>query len=155
MTWPDFVTIVLVIGIGAIESKRGFVPAVIDMIGMVLVLSIVGSVYRNMVSPTFTAGNAFLVALIIGIIVLGVISTLAKRYTQIDIGSFDSALAGIFGLVTGLIISHAVFHYVIISEGAQSATYVGSVMAGQVYELRAVHSFLDFMGRIGTSDIAR
>lgn len=156
MTWPDFVTIGLCIVMGIVESKRGFVPAFCAMIGAVLTVGIAASTYTNLVSPSLTYCSAYVVAILIGFVIVAVLTILLKRYAPTDIGSFDSPLAGIIGIFTGLIMAHALYGAVILGyHGGQTApVYANSAFAGQVYELRSWHAFMDFMGRVGTTRVA-
>jgi len=157
MTWPDFVVIVLCIALGLVESKRGFVVAFFDMIGCVLIVEISGSTYQRFVSPSMSYAGAYVMCVVIGIVVIGALTTVLQRQTRMDIGSFDNSLAGALGIVCALILSHAMYGAVILAEprGMQSAVYQGSAFAGQIYELRTWHSFMGFMGRVGTADVAK
>ena len=154
MTWPDFVVIVLCVLLGIVESKRGFVVAFFDMIGAIIVLELTATSYLGLVSPSLSYCAAYLVAFLVGIAILGVLTSLLKRYTQFDIGSFDSPLGGLLGVFTALVLSHAMYGAVILGYGGKNApVYTGSLFASQIYDLNAVHGFLDFMGKIGSSDI--
>ena len=99
MTWPDFVTIGLCTALGISESKRGFVPAFMAMIGAILVVEIAGPMYRSLF-PGLTYVTAYSVTVVIGLIVVGVLTSLLMRYAPTDIGSFDSPLAGVLGVVS-------------------------------------------------------
>lgn len=156
MTWPDFVTIGLCILLGIVESKRGFVPAFFAMIGVIITIEIAAATYTSLVSPSLSYASAYLLVVLIGVVVVAALTILLKRYAPTDIGSFDSSLAGLIGIVTGLVLAHAMFGAIILAYGSKLApVYANSALAGQVYELRAYHGFLDFMGRIGTTDVAR
>lgn len=157
MTWPDYVVIVLCAGLAILEAKRGFVVAFFDMIGCILIIEISGSVYLRFVSPSMSYASAYLMCLGIGVVIVGVLTTIIQRQTRMDIGSFDNSLAGLLGFICALILSHGVYGAVILSQpqGMQSALYQGSAFAGQIYELRAWHGFLGFMSRVGTTDVAK
>lgn len=152
MTWPDFVTIGLCILLAFVESKRGFVASLLDMIGAVLVLEVAASAYWHMHSLSYV--SAYLLLIGLGILIVAVATTLFKRYTEMDIGALDSSLAGLLGIFTGLLLAHAMYGAVILAYGRNAQVYRGSLLAGQVYDLNAVHSFLRFMGRIGSANIA-
>lgn len=155
MTWPDFVTIGLCIALGILESRRGFVPAFFAMIGMILTVEIAGASYTRLVSPSISYLAAYVIAITIGTVVVAISTTLIQRYAPTDIGSFDNSLGGLIGIFTGLVIAHALYGAVILGYGSKAAeVYAHSALAGQIYELRSVHSFLDFMSRIGTTSLA-
>ncbi|MBU0606516.1 MAG: hypothetical protein KKI08_01465 [Armatimonadetes bacterium] len=155
MTWPDFVTIGLCIALGIVESKRGFVPAALAMIGLVLVIEIAGASYRSLF-PGMSYAGGYATTVIIGIVIVAILTVLVKRYAPTDIGSFDSPLAGVLGIVSALIIAHALYGAVILSspQGMNAPVYANSAFGASLYELRGWHAFLDFMGRIGSSDVA-
>ena len=155
MTWPDFLVIGLCIAMAVIESKRGFVPAFFGMIGAVLTIEIAPSIYTELVSPSISYASAYTIAVLIGLAVVAAVTLLLKRYAPTDIGSFDSPLAGLIGIFTALVIGHALYGAVVLGYGGKTAAvYANSALAGQVYDLNGVHGFLDFMSRIGTTDIA-
>lgn len=154
MTWPDFAAIGLCIAMGIVESKRGFLPAISALLGAVLVVQIAGSTYRQLF-PGLSYASAYTVTVLIGFAIVAVLTILLKRYVPTDIGSFDSPLAGIIGIFTGLVMAHAMYGAVILGYGGQNApVYANSALAGQIYELNGWHGFLDFMGRIGSTDVA-
>lgn len=155
MTWPDYVTIVLCIVMGIVESKRGFVPAFFAMIGAVLTVEIAPAVYTKLVSPSISYASAYIIVVLIGLALTTVATLLLKRYAPTDIGSFDSPLGGLMGVVTALVMAHAMYGAVILGYGGKMApVYANSAFAGQVYDLKALHGFLHFMGKIGSTDIA-
>lgn len=155
MTWPDFVVIGLCIVLGMVQSRRGFLPAVADLAGCVLIIQIAPLFYLKFVSESLSYAGAYLLTVCIAVVVLAVITSLLKRYTQYDIGSFDSPLAGVAGIVAALVLSHAMYGAVILAQGTNSAVYAGSAFAGQIYELQGWRGFLEFMSKIGTTDIAQ
>lgn len=154
MTWPDFVTIGLCVVLAIVESKRGFVPAFFGLVGAVLTVEIAGSSYRHLF-PGLSYVSAYLATVLIGFVIVAILTILLKRYAPTDIGSFDSPLAGIIGIVTGLVMAHALYGAVILGSGGMNApAYANSALGAQVYELRGWHGFLDFMGRIGSTKVA-
>lgn len=156
MTWPDFIVIVLCILIGVAEAQRGFVVAFLDMLGVLLTVEIAPAVYLNLTaSGTLSPSTAYLICIGVGTAITATATTLLKRQTQFDIGSFDSALGGLFGIVVALILSHAMYGALVLAYGMGSYVYARSAFAGQIYELRAVHGFLSFMSKIGTTEIAK
>ncbi|MEN6305002.1 MAG: hypothetical protein ABFE08_05570 [Armatimonadia bacterium] len=156
MTWPDYVTIGLCIALGIVESKRGFVPAFFAMIGVIITIEIAAATYTNLVSSSLSYASAYIICVLIGVAIVAGLTTLIIRYAPTDIGSFDSSLGGLMGIITGLVLSHAMYGAVILAYGSKLApVYANSALAGQVYELRAFHGFMDFISRIGTTDIAK
>jgi hypothetical protein len=155
MTWPDFVTIGLCIVMGIVESKRGFVPAFLAMIGAILTVEIAGSAYRGLVSPSLSYASAYVTAVLIGFVIVAAVTILVKRYSPTDIGSLDAPLAGLIGVFTALVMAHALYGAVILGYGGRLApVYANSAFAGQIYDLNGVHGFLHFMARIGSTDVA-
>ena len=140
---------------GIVESKRGFVPAFFATVGAVLTVEIVPSIYRGLF-PGLSYCTGYVTTILIGFAIVGILTFLIKRYSQTDIGSFDSPLAGIAGIVTALVMAHAMYGAVILGyQGGETApVYAHSAFAGAIYELNGWHGFLDFMGRIGTTRVA-
>lgn len=155
MTWPDYIVIVLVIGVGLAESRRGFVTAFFDLLGVVITVEIAGAVYRQIASPSLSYTWSYIVCVLIGVVVIAGATSLLKRQTQMDIGSFDTALAGLLGVFSALALAHATYGAVVIQYGMNHEIYAGSALAGQIYELNGIHGFLAFMGKIGTTEVAQ
>ncbi len=155
MTWPDLVTIGLCILMGVLESKRGFVPAFFMLVGAVLVVEIARFSYRTLF-PGLNYVTGYSVTVLLGLAIVATATFLLKRYAPTDIGSFDNSLAGLAGVLTGLVMAHALYGAIILSSplGMNNPVYANSLFAGQIYELRAWHAFVDFMGRIGTTEVA-
>jgi uncharacterized membrane protein required for colicin V production len=155
MTWPDYVVIGLCIVLGMVQSRRGFLPAVADLAGCVLIVQIAPLFYHRFASESLSYAGAYLITVISAVVVLAVLTSLLKRYTQYDIGSFDGPLAGVAGIITALVLSHAMYGAVILAYGMNSEIYQGSAFAGQIYELQGWRGFLGFMSKVGTTDIAQ
>lgn len=155
MTWPDFITIGLCIVMGIAESKRGFVPAFFAMVGSVLVVELAGPAYRQLF-PGLTYATGYAVTVIIGFAIVAVLTILLKRYAPTDIGSFDSPLGGVMGIITALVMAHAMYGTVILASpgGMTAPVYANSALGASIYELRGWHAFLDFMSRIGSTNVA-
>jgi hypothetical protein len=155
MTWPDYITIVLCIVMGIVESRRGFMPAFFAMIGALLTVEIAPAVYTKLVSPSLTYTSAYIIVVLLGFAVTAAATILLKRYAPTDIGSFDSPLGGLLGVFTGLVMAHALYGAVILGYGGKMApVYANSAFGAQVYDLEGVHGFLRFMGKIGSTDVA-
>lgn len=156
MTWPDFVTIFLCIVMGIVESRRGFVPAFFAMIGAILTVEIAPAVYQKLHSPSISWASAYLIAILIGFAITAGATILLRRYAPTDIGSFESPLGGVIGIFTGLVMAHAMYGAVVLgyAGGKLAPVYAHSAFAGQIYTLDGLHGFLQFMGKIGSTDIA-
>lgn len=156
MTWPDFVTIALCVVMAIVESKRGFVPAFFGLIGAILTVEIVPSVYQKLHSPSLSWASAYVIAILIGFLITAAATVLLKRYAPTDIGSFDSPLGGAIGIFTALVMAHALYGAVILgyAGGKLAPVYANSALAGQIYTLDGVHGFLNFMSKIGSTDLA-
>ncbi len=155
MTWPDLIVIVLCILLGILEAQRGFIVAFLDMLGVFLTVEIAPAAYLNLTrSGSLSNVAAYLICIGIGVAITAIVTTLLKRQTQFDIGSFDSALGGIFGIIIALFLSHAMYGALILAYGAQNPVYANSAFAPQIFELQGLKGFLRFMGKIGTTEIA-
>ncbi len=154
MTWLDFLTIGLCLIMMVIEVKRGAVCAIIDTVGIWIGLKIAALSFQGMSSPQFSQSAAYLTIFLVFAAVTIVISSLVQRQLKSDLGPFDSTIAAVLGLFVGLCFSHVSFGFSALHFGVEYKAFADSAMRGQVYELHAIRGFLDFMSRIGSSDVA-
>ena len=154
MTWLDFLTIALCVLIVVIEVKRGAVCAIIDTVGVWLALKIAAFSYEGISSAQFSDSAAYLTIFLVLVAATVTISTLLQRQLKSDLGPFDSTIACALGLLVGLFFSHIAFGFTHLHFGENYQAYAASALRGQVYELHAVKGFLNFMHRIGSSDVA-
>ena len=155
MTWLDFLTIGLLVAFMGLEVSRGAVCAMIDAVGAYLALQITKFTYQNFVSESLSETTAIALEFAILLLAVIAISHFTQQQMQADIGPFDSAVAAVLGLFTGLCCAHLAFHAVYIGESARYAAFANSVLRGQVYELTAVKGFLKFMEGIGGTGIGQ
>jgi uncharacterized membrane protein required for colicin V production len=155
MTWLDFLTLALCLVIMVIEVKRGAICAIIDAIGIWTALKIAAVSYRGIASPQMSEVAAYLTVFLVITVAVIVVSTLLQRQWKSDIGPFDSTVAGAIGLFSGLCFAHVAFGAAFLHYGAEYEAFASSVFRSQVYELHALKGFLQFMGRLGETDVAR
>ena len=155
MTWLDFLTLALCLVIMVIEVKRGAICAIIDAVGIWTALKIAAVSYRGIVSPQMSNTAAYLTVFLVLTVVVVVVSTLLQRQWKSDIGRVDSSVAAALGIFSGLCFSHVAFGAAHLQYGPEYDAFVNSVFRSQVYELHALKGFLQFMGRLGETDVAR
>ena len=155
MTSLDFLTVALCVLIMVIEVKRGAICAIIDTIGIWIALKIATFAYPGISSPQFSPSAAYLTIFLVLVAVTVTISTLLQRQFGSDLGPLDSTIACVLGLLVGLFFSHIAFGFTHLHFGENCQAYAASAFRGQVYELHAIKGFLNFMHRIGTTDVAR
>ncbi|MFQ6132896.1 MAG: CvpA family protein [Armatimonadota bacterium] len=148
MTWVDTAVVVLCTGIALLEARRGFLAAALDLAGIVVV-TMVATRYSADLTGSLSPGIAFLVlfVLLAAAVVAGV--KFANDALKFDIGPFDSALAGLIGVATGVSVSYALCEFLNLNAGGTSAAVAGSVLAPQVHDFRLYHGLIAFLRRLG------
>jgi uncharacterized membrane protein required for colicin V production len=149
MTWLDLITIALFVLFGVVETKRGFFPAAIDLLAGVLGLTIAKAWAPLLTSALGSESTAFLVLFAVVVVLTGVGSSLVDAYTKWDIGAFDSALAGVLGVVVGLVLAHGAYHAATVAGGHVANVAAGSLLTPEVYELRTAHAIGDMLRGLG------
>ncbi len=155
MTWLDFLTIALCVLIMVIEVKRGAACAIIDTVGIWIALKIATFSYEGISSAQFSRSAAYLTIFLVLVAVTVTISTLVQRQLNAELGPLDSTIACALGVLVGLFFSHIAFGFSQLHFGENYQAYAASAFRGQVYELHALKGFLNFMYRIGSTDVAR
>ncbi len=149
MTWLDLLTIIICSAVAVIEATRGFTAALLDLIGVVVVLHVAGAV-RPALGATETAQTvSFLVVVVVGSGVVVACSTLIDKYTKWDIGPFDRALAGLLGVGTGIALSHAAFDAVLLAAGSQHPAFAQSLLRAEIYEFRTAKALAQYLQHLG------
>lgn len=154
MTWLDFLTIGFCLVILVIEVKRGAVCAIIDTAGCWIALKTAAFTYQGFVTPTFSYTASYITVFLVIVAIAAVISTIVKMRTETDLGPFDSAIAAALGVLTGLFFGHVAFGAAFLQSGPEYKAFAEAAMRAQVYELKGLNGFLDFMGRIGGTEVA-
>jgi hypothetical protein len=149
MTWIDVTSVALFVTVGVVEAKRGFFPAAIDLCLVLLGLNLCKLLTGVVASPLGSRATAFGVLFLFCVVVTAVASSLIDTYTKWEIGSFDSAVAGIVGVVVGLAVAHGVYHMVALTGAGGHALVGRSLLAPEIYELRTIHGIGDLLRHLG------
>ncbi len=154
MTWLDFLTMGFCLVILAIEVHRGAVCAIIDVVGCWIALKTAALTYQSFASETFSHTASYITVFLVIVVITVVISTFVKTRTESDLGPFDGAIAAALGLLTGLFFGHVSFGAALLAYGPDYQPFAEAAFRAQVYEVVGIKGFLDFMGRLGTADVA-
>lgn len=149
MTWLDLVAIVVISAVAVVEATRGFVPAAIDLIGVVVLLNMVGGGGADVSSPAPARAGTFLVIVVVGAAVIATASTLFDKYTKWDIGPFDRALAVLMGVGTGIALSHAAFDAALLAYGSHYPAFAHSLLRAEVHEFRTAKAIGRALNNLG------
>lgn len=149
MTWLDLVTIVICSAVVVVEAARGFVPAMIDLIGVLVLLSMAGGGGVGVSGPSPGRAGTYLAIVVVGAAVIATASTLFNKYTKWDIGPFDRALAGLMGVGTGIALSHAAFDAALLAYGASHPALAHSLLRAEVYEFRTAKAIANALRNLG------
>jgi len=154
MTWLDFLTIGFCLVILVIEVKRGAICAIIDTVGCWIALKTAALTYQSFASASFSYAASYMTVFLVLVVITAVISSLVKMRNETDLGPFDSAIAAALGVLTGLFFGHVAFGAAVLHFGPEYKPFAEAVFRSQVYEIKGIKGFLDFMGRIGGTDVA-
>ena len=154
MTWLDGLTLAFIAIFVFVEVKRGAVCAIIDTVGVSIALKIATASYQGLASASFSLVAAYLTVFLVLAAAAIAFSTVLQMQLRSDLGPFDSTVAGCLGVFVGLCFAHIAFGASILHFGPAYKPLMESVFVGQVYRLEGLRGFLDFMGRIGTTDVA-
>ena len=150
MTWLDVTAVALFVVVGVVEAKRGAIPAAIDLVLALMGLGLAKSLTQSVGAVGGTEAWPFLGSMFLVIVVAAVTSTLVDTHTKWDIGPFDAAAAGVLGVITGLVLGHAVFHAAILSGGHTASIAGNSLLVVEVYDLRTLHALGNMLRNLGT-----
>lgn len=149
MSWLDLLTVALFVVLAFVEARRGATPAAVD-----LVLSVIGvGVAKGTASQAGvhlgSEAAGFLAIFAAVVVGTGVVSWLVDAYTKWDIGPYDSAVAGVLGAITGLVLAHGAFHAALAAGGSLAEVAKGSALVSEVHGLRTLHALGDILRNLG------
>jgi len=147
MTWLDLLSVILFVLVGFLEAKRGAVPAAVDLVLVLLGLNI-----AKMAAPMVglgSEGTSFIVLFVVAVGLAVLASWLVDSFTKWDIGAYDSAVAGILGAISGLVLAHGAFHAAFVAGGHMASVAKGSMLVSEVHGLRTLHAIGDMLRNLG------
>ena len=150
MTWVDCAIVAACVLIAIVEARRGFLPAALDLAGLIVVSIIVTTYGTSLAGATGlgTAGSVvFIYLFLAAAVVTG--AKFASDAINFDIGPFDSAIAGVLGVFSGLVVGYGLVHALILLGGAEQPVIAGSLLAPEVHEFRTFFRVLNFLRRLG------
>ena len=115
MSWVDFLPFVIILIIGAVESNRGFGLALFDLVGGIIIIKLaifLGETIGQKVAlgPSKESSEGY--CLLLAFVVLGILvllgSKLLYQTTLISLDALDPVVGGLFGLGSGIILSHII-----------------------------------------------
>ena len=149
MTWIDVASVALFVVVGYAESKRGFSPAVLDLLLVLLGLNVAkllaGALQASLGSQTV----AFAVLFLVVVVVTAVLSTIFDTYTKWEIGPYDKTVAAVLGAVTGLAVAHGLYYAMALHGSGGHALVARSMLAPEVYDLRTLHAIGSMFQHLG------
>lgn len=148
MTWVDILVVVLCVGIALLEARRGFLAAALDLAGVVIV-TVVAVKYSDQLGGSLSPGIAFLVLYLLLMAAAVTGAKFAGDALKYDIGAFDSALAAVLGVATGVAVSYALCQFLNLSAGGSHPAVAGSALAAQVHDFQWYHAMVGFLQRLG------
>ncbi|MGD8238555.1 MAG: hypothetical protein PVH68_08395 [Armatimonadota bacterium] len=151
MTWVDCVIVVACVLIAAVEARRGFLPAALDLAALIVVSVIVTTYGTSLAGVTgFSPGAsvAFIYLFLAAAAITG--AKFASDAINFDIGPFDSAIAGVLGVFAGIVVGYGLVHTLILLGGTDHPAVAGSLLAPEVHGFRSYHRAVRFLQGLGT-----
>ena len=150
MTWVDGVIVVVCVLIAVLEARRGFLPAALDLAGLIIVSIIVTNYGISLSTATglgTRAGVIFIYLFLAAAAITG--AKFASDAISFDIGPFDSAMAGVLGVLTGVVVGYGLVHTILLLWGVDHPAIAGSLLAPEVHDFRTFKRLLDFLHGLG------
>jgi len=150
VTWVDVAIVISCVLIAVIETRRGFAPAALDLIGLIIVSVIVTTYGTSLAGATGLSTGASVAVVYLFLAAATITGAkFASDAINFDIGPFDSAIAAVLGVLTGIVVGYALVHTLIILGGADQPAIAGSLLAPEVHEFQTYHRVLDFLCQLG------
>ncbi len=148
MSWVDVVIVSLCVSIAALEAKRGFTAAALDLAGLVIVTALVTQ-FSSSVAGGMSPGVAYAVLWVFLAAAAATGAKFINDATRFDIGPFDTSLAGVLGICSGVAVSYALCEMLGRLAGGTHAAVTASALAPEVHEFRTYHAIVGFLKRLG------
>lgn len=150
MQWTDWATILLTLGLGLVESRRGALTVLVDIAGILIALVVAEMLYPSFISEAASAVLAY-VLVFAGVTVLTIlVSWHVQLATARLVGPIDMVLAGGAGILVGLAVSYALYHIVWLDQGSAYPPFADSILRPVVHDLTWYHSLVERLTPTGT-----
>lgn len=150
MTWLDFVVILLVVAGAVLEARRGAVCAVIDCLGMGLLVWVAGTQYKSLAAGlAISELTCYLLLFVIGAVLLIVLSTVLDAVLKWDVGGIENVVGGILGVLTGYFFAHGVVSSFVVSHGSDWPPYARSMLASECYNYSTYRAVIGALQGLG------
>lgn len=151
----DVVLVVLIVGVVALETKRGFGRAIFDFAALLIAVRIapllVPAASKSLQLARDAQANEAILFAAIFVLTGGALLYLGKLAydsTLISLDTFDPFFGGVAGFAVVLIVGHAVVKALAISAGVDGAppdVLASSSLGMQFYRFGAYHQVMDFL----------
>jgi len=159
MNTIDILLIVLVIGVVALETKRGFGKVIFDFVALLVTVRGVSLLAPSAARAIHLAKDApaneaiwfaVLFAVVGGILLY--IGKLAYDATLISLDTFDPFLGGVFGFGVAVMIGHVIVKALAIAahtNGAPPEILANSRLGMEFYQFVTYHKVMHFLSSLG------
>ena len=128
--------VALCLALSLVELRRGSITALIDLVGMFVALRAAEYAYPYVISEALAPGLAY--ALVLGALVLLLI--MISWHVQVATARLaspaDFVVGALAGVMVGLALSYALFHFLSIEYGNSLAAYRTSMLRPWVHDLK-------------------
>lgn len=140
----DVLCIALIIGLVALESNRGIVPAVIDFACVLIGIFIVRMASVPL-AEYLRPSTAYLVLLLSVVGLTALLSIFVSRRLKVHVTAFEATIGAILGLAIGMVLSYAILEWLGIRYGTGAPIVRNSILSWLVFDYAGFHEFREFM----------
>ena len=143
----DIFCLAVIAGLMVLEGYRGIVPSLVDFV-CVLVGVILARIFYVPLSEHMQPSSAYL--LIVGVLVIltALLSIFVTRRLKVQVTPVEAAIGGALGLGTALLLSHALFQWIIIRYGGGAGVVKGSLLYWAMSELSGIREVVGFLRKL-------
>lgn len=155
MIWLDVVIAAMIVGMAALEAKRGFGRAVFDCGAIMIALGVAPKMHIPLAhhldvlrSPQANSAFIYTAVVVVSGAVLWLVAKTAYESTQLSLDHFEIPLGAVVGIVIGAALAHALTTTIFISTnhgGYLPASLANSALGKELYGFYTYNSVIGFL----------
>ena len=146
MPWPDWASIALCLMMSLVESRRGSLAALFDLFGVMVALRAAAELYPYVISEAVGPDIAYVLVLGALFLLLIMVSWQVQMATARLRSPADFTIGAVAGVVLGLMLGYALFHFLLIACGETYTPYHDSYLRPYIHDLGWLHALAKKMG---------
>ncbi len=144
MPWTDWACIALCLFLSLVESRRGSLTALLDLIGSVAALRAADELYPYVISEAVGPDVAYVLVLGALVLLLIMISWQVQMAAARLRGPADCTIGAAAGVLLGLVLSYGLFQFLLIANGEYYGPYRHSYLRPYLHDFQ----WLDTLNKI-------